>query len=243
MSDGLFFTLIIGFFFIVWLVGGGPHRPISFTGPFITPITTVGEAQNAYGPNLSGKISAGGVTVGSSIPTSSIPANTTPDNIPNTSPYAGKVFLSHSVNGLGSANPAQEYLTLILSPANTANLDITGWRVVSIKTGTSAPIPEGAQTLTLGTVNIAPIELRPGAAANIISGFSPVNVSYEENECTNYLSNPSNYERCFSEHASATGFYTGNWDVYLNENHTLWQQSDTIELLDGNGKVVDSFAY
>jgi hypothetical protein len=254
MSDGLFFSLILGFFFIVWLAGGGPHRPISFTGPFITPITGENETQNSYGPNLSGKISAGGVTVGTAVPSASSAGkisaaegtgavNTGSDDIPNTSPYTGKIFLSHFVSGIGVANPDHEYLTLTLSAASRETVDITGWRLVSIKSGVSVQLPQGVSMLTPGPLSLAPIELQPGATAAIISGPSPVNVSYEENACTNFLANPSNYSLCFSVHSNDADFVTGNWQIYLNENHTLWQKSDTIELVDGNGQVVDSFAY
>ncbi len=238
MSDGLFFSLILGFFFIVWLAGGGPHRPISFAGPFITPITTVGDVQSAYGPNLSGKISAGGVTVGTNVP-----SNVGSDDIPNTSPYAGRISLAHFVSGIGDPNPAHEYLTLTSLPSATGSIDITGWKLVSVKTGVGVSLPQGATMLTLGPVQISPIQLQPGGTVTITSGYSPVNVSYEQSVCTSYLPNASNYQLCFSRHAGEPGYLTGNWQVFLNQNHTLWQKSDTIELVDENGRVVDSFAY
>jgi hypothetical protein len=256
MSDGLFFSLIILFFFVVWLAGGGPHRPISFAGPFITPITNTGETQNAYGPGLEGTLSAGGVSVGTHAPAAAAPAhtangtsapsavstNTGSDDIPNTSAYAGVVSLEHFVS-MGGANPQNEYVTLTVSAADTGSVMVTGWKLVSIKTGTQVTLPDGSTMLTLGSVSVSPIILQPGNTVTIITGYSPVNISYEENTCTNLLSNYSNYSHCFAEHASDKNFLTGNWQLYLNQPHTLWQKSDTIELVDQNGKVVDSFSY
>ena len=48
-SDGLFFLGVIAFFFILWFATGGPTRPMSFAGPYITPITDVGTVSSGYG--------------------------------------------------------------------------------------------------------------------------------------------------------------------------------------------------
>ena len=48
----LYFGIII-FFFILWVYSGGPAHPISFAGPYITPITDVGVSSTGYGNQVS----------------------------------------------------------------------------------------------------------------------------------------------------------------------------------------------
>ncbi len=231
MGDGMLFLFGIIFFFILWVVSGGPTKPISFSGPFITPITNVGQTQNGYGPQvaLGGTLSAGGVSVGAAIK--------------KTSPYADEVYLNHSVNQLNS-NPNYEYLGLQVSGTNKQPITISGWKLISKTTGESAVIPQGVPLLTLGTVTLQPIVLNPGATATITTGMSPVNVSYAGNACTNLLTDQSNYMRCVASRRNDPNFIGSSWNIYLNKSVQIWKSSgDTIELLDAQGKVVDSYSY
>ena len=241
MGDGLLFVIGIICFFILWVVGGGPSKPISFTGPFITPITNVGDTQNAYGSKIpvGGSISAAGgsISVGEK-------SSASPTKIPNTSPYTGRVFLNHYVAGTGDPNPNHEYLSLQVAVGATQSINISGWSIVSTVTGVRALIPQGVQYLKLGTVVLQPIILPANTTATITTGFSPVNVSYEDNACSNFLSNQEQYAKCFAVHSNDSSFLSGTWRIYLNRSVRLWQnQRETIELLDQNGKVVDSFSY
>jgi hypothetical protein len=231
MGDGMLFLFGIIFFFILWVVSGGPTKPISFAGPFITPITNVGQTQSAYGPQvaLGGTLSAGGVSVGV--------------EEKKTSPYANEVFLNHSINQLNS-NPNYEYLSLQVSGSNKQSVPISGWKLVSKTTGESAVIPQGVPLLTLGTVTLQPILLNPGATATITTGLSPVNVSYAENACINLLSDQQNYMGCVTGRRNDPNFIGNSWRIYLNKKVQIWKSSgDTIELLDSGGKVVDSYSY
>ena len=240
MSDGMFFVGILGFFFVLWFIGGGPSRPISFAGPFITPITNAGQSQTGYGKKIAGSVSVGGSTI--STGTQSGPSTST-TKIPNTSPYTGKIFLDHYVNNAPVPDPSQEYLGLQVLNTVTQGIDITGWTIRSTVTGNSVSIPQGATMLTIGRVQIAPIILQASNIASITTGFSPVNVSYERNTCTNFLSIQSQYAECFAARSARPGFLSGNWQIYLNRGSRLWLNTgDTIELLDANGKVVDSFS-
>ena len=243
MNDGMIFLGGLIFFFLLWLVGGGPSHPISFAGPFISPITNVNQTQSAYGPKvaLGGTLSAGGnsVSVGE--------RNAGPAaKIKNTSPYTGQVFLTHYVGGSSNTNtdPLKEYLGIGVSYGAAQGISISGWSVVSTITGVSAIIPQGVPMLKLGTVTLQPIVLQPGVTATIVSGPSPVNVSFEENTCTNYLSQQNNYSKCFAIHSNDSNFLTGGWRIYLNRSVRLWKNNnETIELLDNSGQVVDSFSY
>ena len=234
MSDGVFYTLVIVFFFLLWLASGGPTKPISFAGAFITPITNLGQTQSGYGPKLTlnTKISAVGGSAGVSSST----------GIPDTSPYAGDVVLTHSVSSDGT-DPAQEYIGLVVTDAEKQSVTISGWKLVSTVSGSSATIPQGVPTLKLGSVNLQPIVMTPGNQAYLTTGASPVNVSFEQNTCVNYISNAQNYTNCVTKNQSDSGFLTGTWRIYFDKSSRLWKdKGDTIELLDNSGKVVDSFS-
>ena len=168
MGDGMFFAGIIGFFFILWLIGGGPTRPISFAGPFITPITNVGESQAGYGNKITGGVSIGGSSI--SVGTKSGPSTST-TKISNTSPYTGKIFLDHYVSSDASPDPAQEYIGIRVLNTVSQGVDITGWTIHSTITGSSAVIPQGATMLTIGRVVIAPIILLANNTAYVTTGF------------------------------------------------------------------------
>jgi Lamin Tail Domain len=237
MSDGLFFTLIIVFFFLLWVASGGPTRPISFAGAFITPITDENQTQTGYGPqvSLNTKISAAGASV------STTERSTT--GITDTSPYAGDVVLTHFVNGTSSTDPEQEYIGLEVSDAAKQAVTISGWSLRSTVTGTNAIIPNGVQDLTLGQVSLLPITLKPGNEAYLTTGISPVNVSFEQNTCINDISDASKYTSCVQTNSSQSTFLTGLWRIYFAKKARLWKNTgDTIELLDANGAVVDSFS-
>jgi hypothetical protein len=237
MSDGLFYSLVVVFFFILWVAGGGPTKPISFAGAFITPITNEGQTQTGYGPQISlnSKISAGGASVST--------GERTNTSIPDTSPYAGEVILTHFVNGTNGTDPQQEYISLEVSSGAKQSVTISGWTLKSTVTGNSAKIPDGVAVLKFGTVTLLPITLAPGNVAALTTGASPVNVSFEQNSCINYISQAQNYTNCVAAHENDSGFLTGQWRIYFNKSARLWQRSgDTIELLDGSGNVVDSFS-
>ena len=238
MGDGLFFTLGLVFFFIIWVASGGPTRPISFAGPFITPITNAGQTQTGYGPPISvgGTVSAGGgsVTVGEKTNT----------GIQNTSSYAGAVVLTHQIAGLNGTDPKQEHVEVKVLSTGPSSVDITGWKLVSTITGASATIPTAAQMLRLGPVQLQDVMLKPGNSATIDTGISPVSVSFEQNTCVNYLAQANTYNQCYANQSGNSGFLTGIWNLYLNKNTRLWKDSgETIELVDSSGKIVDSFSY
>ncbi len=221
MSDGLFFSLVVLFFFVLWVASGGPSKPISFAGPFVTPISTVSSVSSNSKPE--GSISAG---------------------IPTTSSYSGHVFLTHFVSGLYTQNPEHEYLGLSVISNSAESVDVSGWEVKSVITGASATIPLGVQKLHLGTVTLAPIVLQPGDMAVITTGPSPVNVSFEQNACSNFLTDALTYSQCFAAQNLDTNFLSGTWRIYLGKPYRLWKdKNETIELLDSSGKVVDSFSY
>jgi hypothetical protein len=47
-TDALFVIMCIVFLFVAWVATGGPSRPISTAGPFITPVSRPGEESQGY---------------------------------------------------------------------------------------------------------------------------------------------------------------------------------------------------
>jgi hypothetical protein len=108
------------------------------------------------------------------------------------SPYAGTVTLA---NGNASAQSAEtEYLTLTAASSNGTAVDITGWKLESYVTASEASIPEGTRTLmSEGDRTKTSITLRPGEVAYVVTGETPLRVSFRENECTGYLSGEGSF--------------------------------------------------
>lgn len=103
------------------------------------------------------------------------------------SPYAGLVDLS---GGRPRAETArEEYLSLRTRSGNNAPVLITGWRLESIVTGKSAVIGNAVPVYRSGQVNHPePVALTPGERVELISGRSPLGVSFQQNACMGYLS-------------------------------------------------------
>lgn len=186
MHGGAFLVGIIILFFALWLVGGGPDRPISFQGPYLTPITTTGDTADAYGgerapgtPGLIGDWIGDGNTT---LPTA------------NPSSHRSVVTLGQSTTGARASDPEEEYVTVRLASSASSGISITGWTIRSEVTGASLVIPSGTQVLRAGKVNqTAAIVLAPGEEAIITTGRSPAGSSFRENLCTGYLGQYQEY--------------------------------------------------
>jgi hypothetical protein len=199
MSDYLFYVVGIIFIFIVWLYAGGPNNPFSFTGPYITPITDVDTTQVGYDDP------------GASFWGSANTPNESTDVVVDSakSPYSGSVRFIGSDPDTG--DEGSEYMA-IRSDTDT-DVIITGWQLVSAKSGKQYRIPEGTLRSKTGTIRIS-----DGDEAVIIT------------------STKSN--------SNLKGYYTDAWNAYLGERRDIWDdRSDTITLLDSNGKVVDQYRY
>ena len=102
------------------------------------------------------------------------------------SPERGAVSLS--IGNAFAGNASEEYVLLIASETNTAPVDVSGWSLQSVLSGTRASIPLAASPYVLGIVNpVSDTLLSPGATATFISGISPIGVSFRETICTGYL--------------------------------------------------------
>lgn len=209
-GDGIFFLGVLAFFFILWFATGGPSKPISFAGPYITPITDVDVVQEGYGDTPAADFGSGSIWsdfMGGSF------GGTNLGGVSNPSPYRGQVRVS-GTGGVGSEDPDLEYVTLRAS--GNASIDITGWRLQSGASGRSARIPEGASLPRSGRVNeTGRIVLNPGDEAIVVTGEAPTGVSFKENKCTGYFMSrqdfyPSLGNQCPSAYEEFEAHYTGN---------------------------------
>jgi|GEM_PF-3189168 len=111
-----------------------------------------------------------------------------PHLAPGEAPYVNKVFMQHQVS-TGSGDPAYETLVIYAPAENTAPYRITGLRFQSAITSNTATIGDGVHLYFQNQPNVKQdIYLKPGNYAYIITGASPIGVSFELNKCIGYLS-------------------------------------------------------
>lgn len=228
-ADALFFLGFIVFFFVLWLAGGGPNNGISFSGPFITPVTGIGQTQVGYGDT---SWFSGGINVNGSLPSvsyqeargslqsaeyqlSNLQLAVNKDRLfGNPSPRRGTVTITGG--NFSQTDPDLEYVMIQVSGSAPEPVTLTGWKLVSIATDKSATIGKGAKLPNFGTVNRSEaIVLRPGERAYIITGESPIGTSFAENMCTGYLElhqtfTPSLGKRCPSPSEEFDRHFAGN---------------------------------
>lgn len=217
------------------------------------------------------------------------------------SPLKGKL----SIGGVAAGgDPRSESIAIRVSDGSAGKTLITGLRLQSVPSGRGANIPKAAYILFQNQVNTEePLYLSPGETAYIITGRSPIGVSFRGNKCGGFLNQfqnlglawrcpspasellpvPANirsdacidyieslpscqivttyppgappecvsyamreisYAKCVDRHKAEADFYDKEWRVYLGRDETLWKnRRELIQLLDQNGKVIDSVTY
>jgi hypothetical protein len=229
-ADGFLIIGFLLFIFVVWFGTGGPKRPITKQGPFITPITTPDSKQVGYGSLYPGygtasyksidytnysknKISTGGVSSGS--------LNTTQVNTQNTqttinalqqqvndlketgyySSLKGKVKIS--LGNIYGNDPQTEYLSLYIS--GNEPVDITGFTLVSTSTKYIMTIPNAKIIAGKnGEGNYTSTIVSPGDTVYLSTGRSPIGASFKENACSGYLSTDYSFTPSLSSYQCPT---------------------------------------
>lgn len=205
-GDFIFFLGVLMVIFAVWVSGGGPDRPISFSGPFLRPISNTATTAQPYG-DASGYQPITGTSWVPSFGGQS--AN-------ETSTYKNVVRLSRDTSGAVSSDERNEYVVISLSLQADEPVSTAGWKLVSTRTGATVPFPQGTELARSGNVNVlSAIILRPGDQAIVTSGRSPVGVSFRENLCTGYLEEhqtffPSLSKECPSAYQEYRHFSSDN---------------------------------
>jgi hypothetical protein len=160
--------------FLIWVYTGGPSRPISFAGPYLTPLASPTDESEAYGSTSwwGGK-----------------PEETAYGPIATD----GKIRLGGG--NVEATKVAEEYLTL--SNIGDSPVNITGWRIVSERSGASATIPRGEKVPSYS--DRADIVLEPGEEAIVTTGESPHRGSFAENICTGYFAQEEKFYPTLSQ--------------------------------------------
>ncbi len=152
-NDIFLFAGILVFFFVLWLYSGGPTNPISFAGPYITPVTDVGVQSVGYGDDTSFWSWTG----------FSNSANS-PDILDDArSPLYGKVYIA---GGTPQARDEDEEYVIIRSSAGV-DVTLTGWQLVGAAVGTQVRIPEGGHGRSSGSRTV---ELSSGENLLVVTG-------------------------------------------------------------------------
>jgi len=62
--------------------------------------------------------------------------------------------------------------------------------------------------------------------------------------CQEFITRELTYNGCVKRHKNEENFYKKKWRIYLKRSEELWKEKrETILLLDGTGKLVDSLSY
>ena len=203
----IFFAIALLAMFLVSINGGGIGNNASSTAASTTKMATFGTVGKA--PTFSQGASSGSNNV--SVSPSGVPVATRSnqeiqseledlydefwelqqkvDSYERRQPvsrFAGKVQLDRSA--AENTNPDREYLTLTVNQGS-GPINISSWYLESYVTEKKAGIPHGAKTYVGGgTINTTqPVVLDAGQRAYLITGESPVHVSFQENMCIGYL--------------------------------------------------------
>ena len=148
-------------------------------GPDISGLTDEGDAQLDQMPDEQSSTSQGGV-------------NGAQQSYGTPSPYRGMVSLSQA--NATESGTAHEYIELE-ARAGTSAVPLTGWSLQSMVSGIRVPIPPAAAPFIIGTVNqLSPVVLAPGQTALVVTGASPVGVSFRENRCTGFLEQVQSFD-------------------------------------------------
>ncbi|MDO8482510.1 MAG: hypothetical protein Q7S86_01665 [bacterium] len=102
------------------------------------------------------------------------------------SPLSGKISITNISRG--GTTSAGEFITLRASTANKDKVLLTGLRLESISSGRSVIIGKGVQLPFQNEVNIEqPIYLSAGETVYILTGRSPLGISFRLNKCTGFF--------------------------------------------------------
>lgn len=223
MHDAWFFVGIFVFIFLLWIVTGGPLHPIAFTGPKLAAPGVLGGGTYLSLPQA--PFSIGGTNV--SLPGSSSGGGTvdaesslpilTGSKFGAPSLYRSIIRMNHSVFGVGSTDPAREYLEISVAQNAGLPINLSEWSLRSDATGNSVNIPKGTEVPLSGVINAKEnIVLMPGDRAVVISGQSPIGASFRENKCIGYFSTfqtfrPSLPQNCPLPSNELSSFYGASY--------------------------------
>jgi len=181
----------------IWLISGGPGSEQS-KRPFVTPPAPLGPGED-FGPEFP-SVQGGGNRSEEAPPVENEEQPLQEEEVEqqeaeeeiDESPKPTPIFKEGvSFGGRGRAtatNPDDEYLEIIASSKNTQPIHISNWKLKSAVTGREVSLGKGTYLPFRGQINIEDsLFLRPGERAFIVTGRSPIGVSFRLNTCTGYF--------------------------------------------------------
>ena len=190
----LFLTILAGIGIYSWL-GGGALAEIQRTASnkqnpiapfFLTQLgRTVETDPNKLAPKLP---QVPGARISRTSPSNEDLENAKQFGDP--SPMRGKVLFSSSgIYTYGyTAGANNEHVTLRANAQNTEPVTISGWSLQSVVTGNRLQIPLGTSEVHTGVISaVEAITLAPNEYATVVSGTSPLGVSFHTNTCSGYM--------------------------------------------------------
>ena len=182
-----FFLGLIVFIFLVWIATGGPLRPIAFKGPSLAQLEELDRGTYIQLPRAPFIIG----NTRTSLPRSSsgaIPPALYGISFGVPSPLRDFISMNPRVSNASSSDPRNEYVQLFTTLNARTSVTVSGWRLMSETTYKFGILPQGARVPIVGVVNpLRDIELAPGERVVVVSGRSPIGISFRENKCTGYL--------------------------------------------------------
>lgn len=180
---------VIALLIVFWLLGGGISRIIGNASPYTFSFHDLLSGTSTFASfHLPGMPDMSDIGINYSEDGTGGSYQIIPDNsVPNgsVSPYSGEIVM---VQGAAKTQtPGGQYIEISASPG-MAPVDISGWTLQSPLTGALATIPEAASPFIQARVNTVESDtLSGGGVAYVITGASPIGVSFSENKCTGYL--------------------------------------------------------
>ena len=194
MSNLPWFIAVFILLFLVWIFNLGPDSP-NIWNPFIRPPAPLSDG-GTYGTfNINGgsNTTNGGqqeTQGGAGGSQNQITTGTV--SVPQDPLFAGKIAIRNRSGE--STSPDTEVLEIIASQNNTQPLILSGWKLKSAVSGKEVLIGNGTLLPFSGQVNAEQIiSLKPGERAYIVSGRSPLGVSFRLNACTGYFEQFQDY--------------------------------------------------
>lgn len=208
-NDFLFVVFVLVILGLIWVTTGGIERAREEPGYFLRPPSPLGSGE-VYGSSFFGGTKETARAVENSFSQTQNELQNVSSEVGRAveygslSPYRGRIHFRSSMYYPGAENPADEYVEIAYDGSGASRIDITGWRLVSSISNTVATIPQGTRVPQSGAMSFQEdIILSPGESAYIISGRSPIGVSFLPNKCSSYFEQYQTFNPSFSQSCPA----------------------------------------
>ncbi len=183
---------VIVFLVLLWFLGGGVDKIIKATSSFhfftfsdlLLSSSTLSNFQLPWQPpvpelNINPVAMPGDQGAPASAPIHG-------SSYANASPYEGEVDI---VEGAARTQTTSgQYIELRADPTLQSPINISGWSLESTLSGVRTYIPQASGQFFQNRINaVSDVLLPPGGSVIVVTGASPIGVSFRENKCTGYL--------------------------------------------------------